>query len=319
VSGAREIVQRFSWLLAFPPDPPPAPAWRRRRCSDRSLVLREHPTSRQRRCRAYGLWPSPTRPPSTAQRALTRSPSSCAKSFSACSGSMTAWSPPGTRENAPCGVAFRTARRRRRSKWLITRLNGWPAVSPVNASATPSRAPPHDSGAGWFAIPFLYRTFIDYSLPVSWRTVLSPLPRRSHWRYCPAHPASDVSLPRKGCRVGLRSVLFEACSAFTQVTAAHSRCHQFVARLPEGLSHFVTSMTAPVASGWSGCRVGLAPTGKRRLFTAHTLSGQSLIWPRRRSAVIRVAALQHLPARQAGEAGVDVQTREPPCDVNQFE
>jgi hypothetical protein len=24
-------------------------------------------------------------------------------------------------------------------------------------------------------------------------------------------------------------------------------------------------MTAPVASGWSGCRVGLAPTGKRRL------------------------------------------------------
>src|SRR5882757_7367834 len=29
-------------------------------------------------------------------------------------------------------------------------------------------------------------------------------------------------------------------------------------------------MTAPVASGWSVCRVGLAPTGKRRLFTAHT-------------------------------------------------
>jgi GAF domain-containing protein len=29
---------------------------------------------------------------------------------------------------------------------------------------------------------------------------------------------------------------------------------------------------APVASGWSGCRVGLAPTGKRRLVTAHTLS-----------------------------------------------
>jgi hypothetical protein len=28
-------------------------------------------------------------------------------------------------------------------------------------------------------------------------------------------------------------------------------------------------MTAPVASGWSGCRVGLAPTGKRRLSTAH--------------------------------------------------
>ena len=50
---------------------------------------------------------------------------------------------------------------------------------------------------------------------------------------------------------------------------AHSRGHQFVTRYTEGFSHFVASMTAPVASGWSGCRVGLAPTGKRRLFTAH--------------------------------------------------
>jgi inward rectifier potassium channel len=32
-------------------------------------------------------------------------------------------------------------------------------------------------------------------------------------------------------------------------------------------------MTAPIASGWSGCRVGLAPTGKRRLCTAHTHYG----------------------------------------------
>jgi hypothetical protein len=51
---------------------------------------------------------------------------------------------------------------------------------------------------------------------------------------------------------------------------AHSRCHLCVARLPEGFRHFVTSMPAPVASGWSGCRAGLAPAGKRRLFTAHT-------------------------------------------------
>jgi hypothetical protein len=32
----------------------------------------------------------------------------------------------------------------------------------------------------------------------------------------------------------------------------------------EGFSHLVASMTAPVASGWTGCRVGLAPTGKRK-------------------------------------------------------
>jgi hypothetical protein len=57
---------------------------------------------------------------------------------------------------------------------------------------------------------------------------------------------------------------------------AHSRGHLYVTRYTEGFSHFVTSMTAPVASGWSGCRVGLAPTGKRRLGTAHANSSRSL-------------------------------------------
>ncbi len=45
-----------------------------------------------------------------------------------------------------------------------------------------------------------------------------------------------------------------------------------------GFSHFVTSMTAPVASGWSdSCRVGLAPTEERRLSTAHTQIGHSRV------------------------------------------
>src|SRR5271155_2542582 len=57
---------------------------------------------------------------------------------------------------------------------------------------------------------------------------------------------------------------------------AHSRRHLYVTRYTEGFSHFVTSMTAPVASGWSVRRVGLAPTGKRRLLTAHAKSGRSL-------------------------------------------
>ncbi len=43
---------------------------------------------------------------------------------------------------------------------------------------------------------------------------------------------------------------------------AEVEAHQFVTRYTEGFSHFVTSMTAPVASGRSGGRVGLAPTGK---------------------------------------------------------
>src|SRR5262245_15026621 len=43
---------------------------------------------------------------------------------------------------------------------------------------------------------------------------------------------------------------------------AHSRRHQIRDQLSEGFRHFVSSMPAPVASGWSGRRVGLAPTGK---------------------------------------------------------
>ena len=71
----------------------------------------------------------------------------------------------------------------------------------------------------------------------------------------------------------MRIVLFEACSAFTRVAACTLALSPIRDTLIEGFSHFVTFMTAPIASGCSGCRVGLAPTGKRRLCTAHTHFG----------------------------------------------
>jgi len=56
---------------------------------------------------------------------------------------------------------------------------------------------------------------------------------------------------------------------FRGLRGVHSRCglHTravivFRDPLSEGFRHFVSSMPAPVASGWSGRRVGLAPTGK---------------------------------------------------------
>ncbi len=86
-----------------------------------------------------------------------------------------------------------------------------------------------------------------------------------------------VSLPRMSGRVGLRNVLFEDCSAFTRVTACTLAKSPNVTLYTRGFSHFVTSMTAPIASGWSKShRVGLAPTGKRRLSTAHALCRHSL-------------------------------------------
>ena len=102
---------------------------------------------------------------------------------------------------------------------------------------------------------------------------------------------------------------------------AHSRCHQFVARLPEGFRHFVTSMPAPVASGWSGCRAGLAPAGKRRLITAHTQKERCLAttretvrphWSqRRRCRLLRLHRLHRKTARAALPPAKDTGSR--PC------
>src|SRR6201987_3417096 len=103
--------------------------------------------------------------------------------------------------------------------------------------------------------------------------MLSPLPRRSGWADCFAHSSSRVSLPRKGRRVGRRIVLFEACSAFTRVTACTLPLSPIRDTHSEGFSYLVTSIAAPARSGWSVRRGGRAPTGKsaalsRRIPTA---------------------------------------------------
>jgi hypothetical protein len=54
----------------------------------------------------------------------------------------------------------------------------------------------------------------------------------------------------------------------------HSRRPPIRDPLSEGFSHIVTSMTAPVASGWSDLAGwGLHPLEKRRLITAHGVPG----------------------------------------------
>src|SRR5689334_4308365 len=81
--------------------------------------------------------------------------------------------------------------------------------------------------------------------------MLPPLPRCSGWAYSSLISPSRVSLPRKGRRVGLHIDIFEACSAFTRVAACTLALSPIRDTLIEGFSHFVTSMTAPIASGWS--------------------------------------------------------------------
>ena len=56
----------------------------------------------------------------------------------------------------------------------------------------------------------------------------------------------------------LRIIVFEACSAFTRVRACMLAESPKVTLYIEGFSRFVTSTTAPIATGWSeSCRVGL--------------------------------------------------------------
>jgi len=54
-----------------------------------------------------------------------------------------------------------------------------------------------------------------------------------------------------GEQVGLCNVLFEDYLAFTHITACTLAGSPKVTRYLRGFSHFVTSMTAPIASGWS--------------------------------------------------------------------
>ena len=53
----------------------------------------------------------------------------------------------------------------------LSRLDGWPMRTPVNASPCTSRCTAHDSGPMWFATPSSQWTCTTYSLPVSRRTL----------------------------------------------------------------------------------------------------------------------------------------------------
>jgi hypothetical protein len=67
-------------------------------------------------------------------------------------------------------------------------------------------------------------------------------------------------------QVGSRITLFEACSAFTHVTACVFAKSPYVILSIGGFSGFIASATAPIATGWSdSCRMGFAPTENRRL------------------------------------------------------
>src|ERR1700704_5361671 len=105
--------------------------------------------------------------------------------------------------------------------------------------------------------------------------MLPPLPRCSGWAYSSLFSPSRVSLPRNGHRVGLHIVLFEACSAFTRVAACTlARSPYFVTPYPKASDISSPPCLLRLLPAGAGRRVGLAPTGKRRLVTAHPRCGR---------------------------------------------
>ena len=69
-------------------------------------------------------------------------------------GSPTTPGRPGARNSAPVRVAFHVSNRVGIRDSSLSRLNGWPVRTPVNASRQPSRVAAHDSGPLWLAMPY---------------------------------------------------------------------------------------------------------------------------------------------------------------------
>ena len=100
--------------------------------------------------------------------------------------------------------------------------------------------------------------------------MLSPLPRRSGWASCFAHFTQPCQPSPKGSSGRPAHRHFRGLLGVHLRYGLHTRAVTvYRDTLTRGFSYFVTSIAAPVASGWSNCRVGLTPTGKRRLSTAH--------------------------------------------------
>jgi hypothetical protein len=130
--------------------------------------------------------------------------------------------------------------------------------------ACPSRA------SGWVHAPAAWGFPCCVRSPCT--DMPSPLPRWDHRRdscrspreTCDSglpHPFAGSAPTLRVSRPARRSLRVTACLLAESPEATLSI---------EGFGSIVTSTAAPIATGWSDlCRVGIAPTEDRRLFTAH--------------------------------------------------
>src|SRR5262245_38287824 len=165
VSGACFAGSHSPWP---PPFAPPAPLRSGPLCSSASQLLWQSLTSRDRTSSATA-----PRLPDADRRRLPNGrsrdlpvPAQGASAHARVSDHARSSGP---RAVAPEHVAFHHMHGVGTQDKTLSRLNGWPMRSPVNASPRPSRATAHDSGPMWFAKPSSQGTCTLYSLPVSRR------------------------------------------------------------------------------------------------------------------------------------------------------
>ena len=125
----------------------------------------------------------------------------------------------------------------------------------------PQRARPVPRGipVGWS------RTSHPMGLPVLPRSpyarMLPPIPRWNRWVYVSLTSPAIAAFPAETSGRLPHCPFSGPAQRFTARCSLRARGVTYVTLSIEGFSRFVTSTTAPIATGWSeSCRVGLSPT-----------------------------------------------------------
>jgi hypothetical protein len=153
-------------------------------------------------------------------------------------GSLTTPSRPDARAVAHGYVAFHHLHGVGTQNGKLSRLNGWPMRSPVNASPEPSRATSHDSGPMWIATPSSQGTCTLYSLPVSRRfaNVVRFSPQSGHRELASVCPFSA-----KSCREQMQQI--NACAYSITSSARPSNVMGKVRPSPLAVLRLMTNST----------------------------------------------------------------------------
>ena len=106
--------------------------------------------------------------------------------------------------------------------------------------------------------------------------MLSPLPRRSDWKYSSLDFPAVSAFPERVVGSACASTFSRLARCSLTLRPAHSLNRLKRSLYIGGSSHLVTSMTAPIASGRNDLAGWVShPLVKRRLCTAHTPSCRS--------------------------------------------